>query len=135
MERVAQAALFSLWIGGKPVPAGRPRVTRWGVYYPKSYKDWIAQSQPFIDGYVGTATEKPVLLLVEVLTPRPKKTDHVAPMGDVDNFAKGPMDLMTKSKKFWNDDRQVVGLVTTKRWIGPNEEPGFRMSWCEVETE
>jgi hypothetical protein len=34
-------------------------------------------------------------VMVEVVAPTPK-SKQVAPMGDLDNFAKGPLDLITK---------------------------------------
>ncbi len=126
------AGLSSLWIGGKPVPAGRPRVTRWGTYYPPSYTKWIKESGHFISDLEAVPMDKPVALLVEVLAVRPKTTKFDTPQGDVDNFAKGPMDLLTKSHKAWLDDRQVVFLTVTKRWVDAGEEPGFQLWWCEV---
>jgi Holliday junction resolvase RusA-like endonuclease len=126
------AGLFSLWIGGKPVPAGRPRVTRWGTYYPKSYTDWAKAAKPFVEAMPAAPITGNVALLVEVRCTAPKKTDHTAPMGDVDNFAKGPMDLITKLGKSWIDDRQIVSLIVVKRWTEPGEEPGFLLTWCEV---
>lgn len=132
MKGLAVAGLFSLWIGGKPVPAGRPRVTRWGTYYPKSYTDWIKQSGKYVTALEAVPLDKPVALLVEVITTRPKTTKHNAPQGDVDNFAKGPMDLLTKSEKAWLDDRQIVFLTVVKRYAADGEEPGFQLFWCEV---
>lgn len=135
MQRAASAALLAFWIGGKPVPAGRPRVSKWGTYYPKSYTTWIKASTPYVEALVPVPTDRPIALMIEVLCPRPKKTDHAAPMGDVDNFAKGPMDLITKLGKAWVDDRQIVFLATAKRWVEEGEEPGFLINWCEVNDE
>lgn len=132
LEGLARAGLFSLWIAGKPVPAGRPRVTRWGTYYPKSYTNWIKAASPAVEAMPVVPLKGNVALLVEVNCERPKKTDHTAPMGDVDNFAKGPMDLITKLGKSWLDDRQIVSLTVVKRWIEQGEEPGFQLHWCEV---
>lgn len=134
IKRRAIGPLFSLWLEGKPVPAGRPRVTRWGTYYPKTYTEWIAANTPVVSKLEPHVLTGPVALYVEVICPPPKtKTEQVAPMGDVDNYAKGPMDLLTKLGKAWKDDRQIVMLAVTKRWAGPGEEPGFAMTWCEVE--
>lgn len=133
LERLARAGLFSLWIGGVPVPAGRPRVTKWGTYYPKSYTNWIKASKPAVEAMPIVPLTGNVALVVEVNCVPPKKTDHTAPMGDVDNFAKGPMDLITKLGKSWKDDRQIVSLTVVKRWIAEGEEPGFQLHWCEVD--
>lgn len=44
------------------------------------------------------------------------------PRGDVDNYAKSVLDLITKREEIWHDDNQVVTLYTTKR-LAVNEEP------------
>lgn len=140
MERLASAGLSTLWLGGKPVPAGRPRVGKFGTYYAKPYQDWMKVNARVVSSLDYVPTDRPIALLVEVLCIPPKKTEHCAPMGDVDNFAKGPMDLLTKLTKDhgkgpWKDDRQIVSLVTVKRWIGPDEEPGFRLHWCVIDED
>jgi Holliday junction resolvase RusA-like endonuclease len=133
LRKRAVGPIFSLWLGGKPVPAGRPRVTRWGTYYPKTYTTWLKENEPVVSQMETNVLTGPVELCVEVICPPPKtKTDQVAPMGDVDNYAKGPMDLITKLGKAWKDDRQIVRLTVAKRWAGPGEEPGFAMTWCEI---
>src|SRR5690606_13238815 len=93
MKRLATAGLFSLFIGGKPVPAGRPRVARWGVYYPKTYTKWMTDSWKYVSDLDSVPTGKNIALLVECVCPPLKTSKATAPMGDVDNFANGPMDL------------------------------------------
>lgn len=132
MKGLAAAGLFSFWIGGKPVPAGRPRVTRWGTYYPKTYTNWIKDSAPFVSRLDAAPTDRPIALIIEAILPKPKSSKFDTPMGDVDNYAKGPMDLLTKAQKAWVDDRQVVFLAIAKRFAEEGEEPGFQLFWCEV---
>jgi Holliday junction resolvase RusA-like endonuclease len=133
MARLAQAGLVSLWVGGKPVPAGRPRVSKYGVYYPKTYTAWNKESWKDFDQLTGVPTDKPIALLIEVLCPTLKASKYTMPIGDVDNFIKGPMDQLTKTQRAWIDDRQVVALTVVKRFIEPDEEPGFQLHWCELE--
>lgn len=134
MKGLAVAGLFSVWIGGKPVPAGRPRVSKWGTYYPKSYTRWMKESWQYVDAIEALPTDQPIAVLIETICPVPQKTEKTAPMGDVDNYSKGPLDLLTKTEKVWEDDRQIVFLAIAKRWADPGEEPGFKVWWCQIAT-
>jgi Holliday junction resolvase RusA-like endonuclease len=141
MKGLASAGLFSLWMGGKPVPAGRPRVGRWGTYYPKTYQAWIKDNWRHVADITTLPTERALAVMVEVVAPTPK-SKQVAPMGDLDNFAKGPLDLITKKAKeskflegIWKDDRQITFLAVSKRFAVDDEEPGFKVWWCELEEE
>ena len=134
MERLALDGLSYLHIGGKPVPAGRPKVSRWGVYYPKSYENWKKDAWEYVDTLEGVPTDKQVALMIEVVAPPMKSSKYTTPMGDADNLCKGPMDLMTDSERVWLDDRQVVLLIVSKRFTTGEEDPiGFHVWWCEVE--
>lgn len=77
-----------------PVPASRPRVGKFGTYYAKSYADWMKEAAGFVKAAL-----------------------------DVDNYAKGPLDVITKSGKVWGDDKQVVSLRVSKRYTEPGEAP------------
>lgn len=133
MEGLAKAGLFNLWIGGKPVPAGRPRVSKWGVYYAPAYTRWVKESWQYVSDLDTVPTDRPIAVLIEIICPAPKTTKSCAPMGDVDNFSKGPLDLLTKTERVWLDDRQVTFLATAKRWASGTEEVGFKLWWCELE--
>jgi Holliday junction resolvase RusA-like endonuclease len=132
MGRLASAGLSYLHIGGKPVPAGRPRVSRWGTYYPKTYSRWLKESWKYAQTVKDVPTDRPVALLIEVVAEPLKASKFDTPMGDADNFAKGPMDLLTKTKAVWNDDRQVVFLTIVKRFAEPGDKIGFHIWWCEI---
>ena len=43
--------MLSLWIGGQPVPASRPRVSKFGVYYSKTYNRWINDSWKYVEDF------------------------------------------------------------------------------------
>lgn len=103
-----------------PVPASRPRVSRWGVYYAKNYKDWMKDAHPFVTQCVEQY-EGPLAVLVEVVCPPPKTVKRDYPRGDVDNYAKGPLDVITKSETVWQDDEQIVALLVVKRYMRADE--------------
>lgn len=104
-----------------PVPASRPRVSRWGVYYAKTYKDWMKAAAET----VPEATRQmhgPLRVDMEIVAHRPKTTQRYSPRGDVDNFAKAALDALTK-KGYWPDDDDVTELFVSKRFALPGEEP------------
>lgn len=104
-----------------PVPASRPRVTRWGTYYSKTYKTWRDQVYALIKEQSDVLdNDLTVLVRSNVLKPKTSKKDH--PRGDVDNYAKGPLDALTQ-KKFWVDDDLIVNLLSSKKFISEGEEP------------
>lgn len=134
MEGLARAGLFSLWLAGKPVTATRPRFTKKGfAYTAPAYRGWQQLHMKSVETMDAVQTDRPIALLIEVGIKRPKTTGHTAPMGDLDNLAKGPMDLITKGGRAWKDDRQIVFLTTVKRWVDDDADVGFRLFWCELE--
>lgn len=118
-----------------PRPASRPRVTKWGVYYGKPYTQFRQQSQPYADAYDShPPIYGPIAILVEIVCEKPKTGKLTHPRGDVDNYAKGPLDVMTKSGNFWKDDVQVVSVQCVKRYADPieDEKPACNMYYYEV---
>lgn len=117
--------LATLSIAANPEPASRPRVTRWGVYYGKHYTAWMKaakQQYPKADRGPPIA-DGPLLVVVDSIVQRPKTSKRLYPQGDVDNYAKGPLDVITQATGWWTDDDQIVALVSTKRFARPGEEP------------
>jgi Holliday junction resolvase RusA-like endonuclease len=111
-----------LEIPGNPAPASRPRVTRWGVYYGKSYTAWRKLAEKVTSpGELHLPPNVPLLVVVETISARPRTSKKLWPKGDTDNFAKGPLDVITKATGWWHDDDQIVFLLTAKRWAEPDE--------------
>lgn len=135
MKGAAAGQLLSFVFETEPVPASRPRVSRWGTYYGKKYTAWRRDAYPIAATYDGPKTDKPVAVFIDTIATKPKTGKLSHPRGDVDNFVKGPLDAMTESGKFWNDDTQVVSLMTTKRYALPGETPGFYIYWYEMEED
>lgn len=133
MARQTISVVLSMSITIKPVPAARPRVSRFGTYYPKNYANWRKAAQKLADDWSGEYINGPVFLFIEVVSEKPRTSKLVAPLGDVDNYAKGAMDILTKTEKVWKDDKQVVGLAVFKRWAEAGEKPGTYLLWVPVE--
>lgn len=127
VERLAQASLFYLWIGGKPVPASRPRVSKFGTYYPKNYSAWRKESYKFVEDIEVPTSDRPLAVIIDVVVTKPKSTKRETPTGDVDNYAKSPLDLLNDNA--WKDDSQIDFLAIAKRFAEPDEEPGFHVYW------
>lgn len=103
-----------------PSPQHRPRVGKFGTFYPKAYQTYHKDCQ---EGFAfqlrdGAPLAGPLGVVVEVLCPRPKTTKMLAPKGDVDNYAKAPLDAATKAG-VWLDDSQIEVLGAVKGWAAP----------------
>lgn len=106
-----------------PVPASRPRVGKFGTYYAKGYADWMKEAAGFVKDALDVPTHAPLEVDIECVCKRPAKPTSTVPIGDVDNYAKGPLDVITKSGVVWGDDKQVVSLRVSKRFAAPGEAP------------
>lgn len=128
-KRTAGALLIAFSLALSPVPASRPRVTRWGAYYAPTYKKWRAEALPLAEKYDGPKHEGPLAVFVENIVARPKTSKLTHPRGDVDNYAKGPLDTLNDTNRAWVDDNQIVFLAVTKRFAQPGEQPRTQLWW------
>lgn len=113
-----------------PVPASRPRVTRFGTFFTKNYVDFRNSCYNFLK---NLAKQHPpesgtFAVSIEFICKKPNKPTNPYPNGDVDNFLKGPLDAITKTGLFWNDDTQVVKLEGSKRYQEKGEEFGMHVT-------
>lgn len=112
-----------------PVPASRPKVSRFATYYPKKHTAYHQFLKGFLSEVECTASEGPVEVRFLFVMPRYKTSDHLVHRSDVDNLSKLPLDCMTQSKvdentsRFWKDDDLVVNLMALKRFTRDGEEP------------
>lgn len=128
---MTEARIFKFSIPLNPVPASRPRVARWGVYYPKTYKTWMEAAEAFtVD--IGGCLETSLLVTAVHVVARPKTTLRAYPRGDVDNFAKATLDAVTKWGTIWSDDDQVLVLTTSKRFARAGESPATHVEVYEL---
>ena len=120
----------SIVIPVPPVPASRPRVTRWGVYYGKTYKNWMIDADLSVPE-AARPLPAPLRVDVEIVAARPKTTQRYSPRGDVDNFAKAALDALTK-KGYWRDDDDITELFVSKRYALPGEEPSTNIKIATI---
>lgn len=115
-----------------PVVASRPRVTRWGVYYGKKYTAWKQEAENITHTNMDVIAQ-PCTVLIEQVVRKPKTSKLTFPNGDVDNYAKAPLDVMTKTE-FWTDDNLITGLWCSKRFASA-EEPARTEAFIYVHQE
>ena len=126
LQKSGRAAALSFFLKVAPVPASRPRVTRWGTYYGKKYTQFRADAGFELSNMTFDKLEGPCVVVIDIVVQRPKTSKLDAPRGDVDNYLKAIMDSMTKAD-VWKDDDQVVLVSATKRFAADGEEPGFNI--------
>lgn len=111
----------------EPVPTARPRVTRWGSYYPKRTQDWKVAANKLLPTSPIVFSSLVKVVLVFNCT-KPKTGKLLTPRGDVDNYAKGVLDAITH-KGWWTDDTLVQELHVAKHYASP---PGTHIHIREV---
>lgn len=134
-----EEGLWQVFLPIPPVPASRPRVGRWGTYYSKTYKTWKDLAELLLKEVtpLSPLVSAPVFVTVSSVTQRPKTVKLLQPSPDVDNYAKAPLDAITKAQCLWLDDKQVVMLVAAKRYADVDETPhtfiqvGLRQDACD----
>lgn len=123
--------ISNLFIPVKPQPASRPRISRYGNYYPKGYTDFRKEIYRFFktikDEYIAV-DKVSFKVTLEIICKKPKKPTNEYPRGDVDNFVKAYLDSITYAQLAWVDDIQVTELIATKRYQNDGEDFGARIS-------
>ena len=124
---------FTLALYIRPVPASRPRVTRWGTYYLKTYKAYKDAAHEAIPVCTEQTLDCELGVTIEFICYRPKSTTMVSPRGDIDNHMKAILDAVVgraatkkencKLKKYIKDDELISHADVRMRYAEPNEEP------------
>lgn len=121
---------FSLFIPVKPVPASRPRISRYGNYYPKTYTDFRKETFKFLQQFQNKRKANPdaeYSVVLEIICKKPKEPSNDYPRGDVDNYAKSYLDSITYAQIAWGDDTQIVDLRVKKRYQKEGEDYGAKI--------
>jgi Holliday junction resolvase RusA-like endonuclease len=98
---------------------------KFGAYYGKRYETWKRAAEQMCEllAYGRTPTDDEYHVAVHSVVLRPRTGKLPFPIGDVDNYAKAPLDAITKGQLLWHDDKQIVTLQATKRYAIGSEEP------------
>jgi Holliday junction resolvase RusA-like endonuclease len=122
----------TMWVPVPPKPTPRPKVSKFGAYYPGAYKLYVKALLAAIPTAAETYTGH-ILLEIEAVCSPLKASKFTTPMGDFDNLAKGICDVITE-RMYWKDDRQIVDAHIVKRFPRPAESPGFLVNILELDT-
>ena len=118
----------------EPVAASRPRVARNGrVYYQKRYDTfrklaWAAladMSRP-----KGCPLSSPLEVEVTFYCRTPKNPSNPYPIGDIDNYQKGVLDVLNQWA--WQDDVQICKITASKKY---SSEPRIEVEIREHHVE
>ena len=106
-----------------PIPASRPRVTRWGTYYSKTYTNYKTEMAYLLRDMDVSPFKG--LLEVEVLffvampkswSKKKKVTKHEAYCdnnADIDNYIKATFDAL--NGVLYEDDKQIVRIKNSEK--------------------
>jgi Holliday junction resolvase RusA-like endonuclease len=124
---------FTLILRIKPVPASRPRVTRWGTYYLKTYKNYKDEAHEAIPVCTRPTLTGELGVTIEFICHKPKSTKLVSPRGDIDNHMKAILDAVVgqaatkrqecRLKKYIKDDEIISNADVRMRYAKDGEEP------------
>lgn len=116
-----------------PVPASRPRVTKWGTYYSKTYKQWMHITASLVSESSSLPIAAPVKATVLFAIPRSRTSTLIVPVGDGDNYEKAIYDLLQK-KGYLADDKWITTAIWRKRFL-PHGTEGYTLINLTDETE
>ena len=128
-------AKYTFRIPMNPVPASRPRVSRWSTYYKDPYNTFLKT----IPQVVEQAWNEHTLLTgwikvaVFVYPKRPAKPANPYPAPDWDNYAKAVCDGM--EGPVYVNDKQIVDGRCVKGYAEPGEDGYIMVEIEEINNE
>ena len=117
-----------------PVPASRPRVSKWGTYYGKRHKAFRSAALTLLSELreQGDLPQAPLSgslgVRVGFNVKRPKTSKLTEPRGDIDNYLKILLDCCTGY--LWEDDVQIQRICSYKLFA---EAEGYIDIWIKEE--
>ena len=107
-----------------PVPAARPRVTRWSTFYPKKYTQFKSDMEMAVSNTYFVPFKSNVYAKLDFFVQIPKswtKKKKTSKEGlycdnnaDIDNYCKSVLDSL--NGVYYEDDRQIVMIRARKFW-------------------
>lgn len=131
-----------LTIFGDTPPHPRPRVSKFGTYYPKSYTEYKQTAQHQLrEQWKGDAIKNTIEIDILFLCTKPKsrvrkKTSHFrtprsCTRGDLDNLIKSVLDVLQDSEVMENDS-QVYKISAAAYFCGVQEKAHTTIRIIEV---
>lgn len=121
-----------------PVPAARPRVTRWATFYPKKYTQFKKDMDMALNDVVFIPFETNIYAKLDFFIQIPKswsKKKKSSKQGqfcdnnaDIDNYCKAILDSL--NEVYYKDDRQIVMLKARMYW---SETPRIDCEFLEMQ--
>ena len=121
-----------------PVPAARPRVTRWSTFYPKKYTQFKEDMEMAVNDIQFVPFEGNIYAQIDFFIQIPKswsKKKKLAKQGtycdnnaDIDNYCKSILDAL--NGVYYEDDRQVVMLRARMFW---SNNPEIECEFLEIQ--
>ena len=127
---------------GNPVSCPRPRVSRWGAFYPKKYKqakaDYSIQIRNQLNQYGFLQFSGCVQIHIEFIHKRPKamkgeSRQYKPTRPDVDNLVKSVFDALTASVAI-KDDSQIVRLSAVDLYGRRDEDPHILIEISQIQS-
>tara|TARA_R110000765_G_scaffold328567_2_gene419529 strand:+ start:1716 stop:2141 length:426 start_codon:yes stop_codon:yes gene_type:complete len=123
-----------------PVPAARPRVSRWSTYYPKKYTQFKKDMEALTSELNTTPCENLVCVSLEFMIKIPKswskkkrlasENTYCNNNADIDNYIKAILDSL--NGVFFIDDKQVVEVFAMKKY---SNEPRILFKMMEMNND
>jgi len=105
--------------GLEPIPCPRPRLSRFGVYYPATYRVWKRKADKVIRDVLARIPDhrpidRPVSVTLLFVVRKPRRTRLLIPKPDIDNYMKAIFDAC--NGLLWKDDTLVAHVQASKQW-------------------
>tara|TARA_R100000093_G_scaffold892_2_gene2431 strand:- start:88 stop:513 length:426 start_codon:yes stop_codon:yes gene_type:complete len=123
-----------------PVPASRPRVSRWSTYYPKKYTQFKKDMEALTGELDTTPCENLVCVSLRFKVQIPKSWSKKKRLerentfcdnsSDIDNYIKAILDAL--NGVYFKDDKQVVEVFASKKY---SNTPSISFKMMEIEND
>lgn len=130
--------MIELFFPLNPVPASRPKFSKYGTHYGKAHTAYVQEFRALdLDLFSWPSEPLTGLLTVKLIfrVAKPRTSRLVVPHPDIDNLSKLILDCLTDTDRLWNDDRQVAELYALKRFTEPDEEAGTLVTVATYEIQ